>query len=119
MYLFTSIFLLACCVLRALSLFSGKFIIQSLNVTFLILLLAITITLNMLALLEIQWSKITLHDWWRNEQFWLIGGTSAHPVAVIEVLLKVIAGIDNSFTLTSKPVAADDSEDEFAELYEF
>lgn len=119
MYPFTSIFLLAYCVLPALSLFSGKFIVQSLNVTFLILLLAITITLSMLALLEIRWSKITLHDWWRNEQFWLIGGTSAHPVAVIQGLLKVIAGIDISFTLTSKPAAADDGEDEFAELYEF
>ncbi|XP_021978598.1 cellulose synthase-like protein D5 [Helianthus annuus] len=119
MYPFTSIFLLAYCVLPALSLFSGKFIVQSLNVTFLILLLAITVTLSMLALLEIRWSKITLHDWWRNEQFWLIGGTSAHPVAVIQGLLKVIAGIDISFTLTSKPAAADDGEDEFAELYEF
>ncbi|KAK9065820.1 hypothetical protein SSX86_015221 [Deinandra increscens subsp. villosa] len=119
MYPFTSIFLLAYCVLPALSLFSGKFIVQSLNITFLILLLAITVTLSMLALLEIRWSKITLHDWWRNEQFWLIGGTSAHPVAVIQGLLKVIAGIDISFTLTSKPAAADDGEDEFAELYEF
>ncbi|KAL8225274.1 hypothetical protein R6Q57_017831 [Mikania cordata] len=119
MYPFTSIFLLAYCVLPALSLFSGKFIVQSLNITFLILLLAITVTLSMLALLEIRWSKITLHDWWRNEQFWLIGGTSAHPVAVIQGLLKVIAGIDISFTLTSKPAAPDDGEDEFAELYEF
>nr|GEV47023.1 cellulose synthase-like protein D5 [Tanacetum cinerariifolium] len=119
MYPFTSIFLLAYCVLPALSLFSGKFIVQSLNVTFLILLLAITVTLSMLALLEIRWSKITLHDWWRNEQFWLIGGTSAHPVAVIQGLLKVIAGVDINFTLTSKPAAADDGEDEFAELYEF
>ncbi|GKC45906.1 putative cellulose synthase-like family protein [Tanacetum coccineum] len=71
MYPFTSIFLLAYCVLPALSLFSGKFIVQSLNVTFLILLLAIRVTLSMLALLEIRWLKITLHSWWRNEQFWL------------------------------------------------
>lgn len=73
----------------------------------------------MLALLEIRWSGITLHDWWRNEQFWLIGGTSAHPAAVVQGLLKVIAGIDISFTLTSKPAAAEDGEDEFAELYAF
>ncbi|KAI7749602.1 hypothetical protein M8C21_001481 [Ambrosia artemisiifolia] len=50
-------------------------------------------------------------------EFWLIGGTSAHPVAVIQGML--IAGIDISFTLTSKPAAADDGEDEFPELYEF
>ncbi|CAI9105364.1 OLC1v1004272C2 [Oldenlandia corymbosa var. corymbosa] len=119
MYPFTSIFLMVYCLLPALSLFSGKFIVQSLNVTFLVFLLAITTTLCMLALLEIKWSGITLHDWWRNEQFWLIGGTSAHPAAVIQGLLKVIAGIDISFTLTSKSSAPDDEEDEFAELYEF
>lgn len=119
MYPFTSIFLLVYCLLPALSLFSGKFIVQSLNVTFLVFLLAITITLCMLAMLEIKWSGITLHDWWRNEQFWLIGGTSAHPAAVIQGLLKVIAGIEISFTLTSKSSAPEEEEDEFAELYEF
>ncbi|KAL0420084.1 UNVERIFIED_CONTAM: Cellulose synthase-like protein D5 [Sesamum radiatum] len=118
-YPFTSIFLLVYCVLPALSLFSGKFIVQTLDVTFLVFLLAIIITLCMLALLEIKWSGITLHDWWRNEQFWLIGGTSAHPAAVIQGLLKVIAGIDISFTLTSKSSAPEDGEDEFSELYEF
>ncbi|XP_051142210.1 cellulose synthase-like protein D5 [Andrographis paniculata] len=118
-YPFTSIFLLVYCVLPALSLFSGKFIVQTLDVTFLVFLLAITVTLCLLAVLEIKWSGITLHDWWRNEQFWLIGGTSAHPAAVIQGLLKVIAGIDISFTLTSKSSAPDDGEDEFAELYEF
>nr|GEX07674.1 cellulose synthase-like protein D5 [Tanacetum cinerariifolium] len=78
----------------------GKFIVQSLNVTFLIKFLAIMVTLSMLALLEIIWSKITIHDRWRNEQFWLIG--SAHPVAVIQGLLKVIAGVDINCTLTKK-----------------
>ncbi|KAH0459057.1 hypothetical protein IEQ34_011871 [Dendrobium chrysotoxum] len=116
MYPFTSIFLLVYCILPAVSLFSGQFIVQSLNVAFLIFLLAITITLCLLALLEIKWSGITLHEWWRNEQFWVIGGTSAHPAAVLQGLLKVIAGVDISFTLTSKP-ANDENDDEFAELY--
>ncbi|XP_052187683.1 cellulose synthase-like protein D5 [Diospyros lotus] len=119
MYPFTSIFLLTYCFLPAFSLFSGKFIVQSLNATFLVFLLAITITLSMLAILEIRWSGITLHDWWRNEQFWLIGGTSAHLAAVFQGLLKVIAGVDISFTLTSKSAAPEDGDDEFAELYQF
>ncbi|WVZ90701.1 hypothetical protein U9M48_036981 [Paspalum notatum var. saurae] len=119
MYPFTSVFLLVYCVLPAVSLFSGKFIVQSLNVTFLALLLVITLTLCLLAVLEIKWSGITLHEWWRNEQFWVIGGTSAHPAAVLQGLLKVIAGVDISFTLTSKPGTGDDGEeDAFAELYE-
>ncbi|KAM7274695.1 hypothetical protein ACFE04_016561 [Oxalis oulophora] len=117
MYPFTSLFLMAYCILPAMSLFTGQFIVQSLSITFLIFLLAITITLSMLALLEIKWSGITLEEWWRNEQFWLIGGTSAHPAAVLQGLLKVIAGVDISFTLTSKSATPEDGEDEYAELY--
>lgn len=117
LYPFTSIFLIVYCFLPAVSLFTGQFIVQSLSVTFLVFLLTITVTLCMLAVLEIRWSKITLHEWWRNEQFWLIGGTSAHPAAVLQGLLKVIAGVDISFTLTSKSGTPDDGDDEYADLY--
>ncbi|XP_071732144.1 cellulose synthase-like protein D3 isoform X2 [Rutidosis leptorrhynchoides] len=115
-YPFTSIFLIVYCFLPALSLFSGQFIVQTLNVTFLVYLLIITLTIVMLAVLEVKWSGIELEEWWRNEQFWLIGGTSAHLAAVMQGLLKVVAGIEISFTLTSKS-AVDDEEDEFADLY--
>ncbi|PON85435.1 Cellulose synthase [Trema orientale] len=117
-YPFTSIFLIVYCFLPALSLFSGQFIVQSLNITFLVYLLGITLSLIALAVLEIKWSGIELEEWWRNEQFWLIGGTSAHLAAVLQGLLKVIAGIEISFTLTSKS-AGDDANDEFADLYIF
>ncbi|KAJ1431081.1 Zinc finger, RING/FYVE/PHD-type [Sesbania bispinosa] len=115
-YPFTSIFLIVYCFLPALSLFTGQFIVQSLQVTFLVYLLGITVTLVLLAALEIKWSGIELEEWWRNEQFWLIGGTSAHLVAVLQGLLKVMAGIEISFTLTSKS-SGDDENDEFADLY--
>lgn len=115
-YPFTSLFLIVYCFLPALSLFSGQFIVQTLNVTFLTYLLVITLTLCMLAVLEIKWSGISLEDWWRNEQFWLIGGTSAHLAAVLQGLLKVVAGVEISFTLTSKS-AGDENDDEFADLY--
>ncbi|KDP21765.1 hypothetical protein JCGZ_00552 [Jatropha curcas] len=115
-YPFTSIFLIVYCFLPALSLFSGQFIVQTLNVTFLVYLLVITVTLCLLAILEIKWSGIELEEWWRNEQFWLIGGTSAHLAAVLQGLLKVVAGIEISFTLTSKS-GGDDVDDEFADLY--
>lgn len=117
-YPFTSLFLIVYCFLPALSLFSGQFIVQSLNITFLIYLLGITLSLIALAVLEIKWSGVALEDWWRNEQFWLIGGTSAHLAAVLQGLLKVIAGIEISFTLTSKS-GGDDENDEFADLYIF
>lgn len=115
-YPFTSIFLTVYCFLPALSLFSGQFIVQSLDVTFLSYLLTITLCLVFISLLEVKWSGIGLEEWWRNEQFWVIGGTSAHLVAVIQGLLKVIAGIEISFTLTSKS-AAEDEDDAFADLY--
>ena len=115
-YPFTSFFLIVYCFLPALSLLSGEFIVQSLNITFLVYLLVITITLCMLAILEIKWSGIDLEEWWRNEQFWLIGGTSAHFAAVLQGLLKVIAGIEISFTLTSKS-SGDENDEDFADLY--
>ncbi|XAR71531.1 1,4-beta-D-xylan synthase [Bertholletia excelsa] len=101
-YPFTSLFLVVYCFLPALSLLSGQFIVPTLNVTFLVYLLVITVTLCLVALLEVKWSGIELEEWWRNEQFWLIGGTCAHLAAVLQGLLKVIAGIEISFTLTSK-----------------
>jgi hypothetical protein len=65
-YPFTSIFLLTYCFITALSLFSGFFIVQTLNVAFLCYLLTITITLIALGVLEVKWSGIELEDWWRN-----------------------------------------------------
>ncbi|KAE9605191.1 hypothetical protein Lal_00024591 [Lupinus albus] len=115
-YPFTSIFLVVYCFLPALSLFSGYFIVQTLSVAFLLYLLTITICLVLLAILEVKWSGVELEQWWRNEQFWLISGTSAHLAAVVQGLLKVIAGIEISFTLTTKS-ASEEEDDIFADLY--
>jgi hypothetical protein len=116
-YPFTSFFLVTYCFLPALSLFTGTFIVQSLDIAFLCYLLTITVSLTLISLLEIKWSGIGLEELWRNEQFWLIGGTSAHLAAVLQGLLKVTAGIEISFTLTSKS-AGEDEDDVFADLYE-
>nr|CAB3499427.1 unnamed protein product [Digitaria exilis] len=67
--------------------------------------------------LELRWSGVSLEDWWRNEQFWVIGGVSAHLFAVFQGLLKVLGGVDTNFTVTSK--AAADETDAFGELYLF
>ncbi|KAG6787906.1 hypothetical protein POTOM_003953 [Populus tomentosa] len=115
-YPFTSFFLVTYCFLPALCLFTGTFIVQNLDISFLIYLLTITVTLTLISLLEIRWSGVGLEEWWRNEQFWAIGGTSAHLIAVIQGLLKVVAGIEISFTLTSKS-AGEDEDDIYADLY--
>ena len=39
-------------------------------------------------ILELRWSGVSIEDWWRNEQFWVIGGTSAHLFAVFQGLFK-------------------------------
>ncbi|WCJ24235.1 cellulose synthase-like D1 [Euphorbia peplus] len=115
-YPFTSIFLVAYCYLPALSLISGQFIVSTLNVWFLSYLLVITVTLTLLSLLEVKWSGIGLEEWWRNEQFWVIGGSSAHFIAVCQGLLKVIAGVEISFKLTTKS-SGEDEDDQYADLY--
>jgi cellulose synthase/poly-beta-1,6-N-acetylglucosamine synthase-like glycosyltransferase len=66
--------------------------------------------------LEVKWSGISLEEWWRNEQFWLISGTSAHLAVVVQGLLKVIVGIEISFTLTSKS-GGEDIDHIFTDLY--
>ena len=67
-------------------------------------------------ILEMRWSGVGIEEWWRNEQFWVIGGVSAHLFAVIQGVLKVLGGIDTNFTVTSK---GSDDQDQFAELYLF
>ncbi|KAM7493032.1 hypothetical protein LguiB_027641 [Lonicera macranthoides] len=115
-YPLTSIPLIAYCILPAVCLLTGKFIIPEISnlasMWFILLFASIIAT----GILELRWSGISIDDWWRNEQFWVIGGTSAHLFAVFQGLLKVLAGIDTNFTVTSK---ASDEDGDFAELYLF
>ncbi|KAF2316995.1 hypothetical protein GH714_010049 [Hevea brasiliensis] len=77
--------------------------------------IALFISIFATGILELRWSGVSIEEWWRNEQFWVIGGISAHLFAVVQGLLKILAGIDTNFTVTSK--ATDD--EEFGELYAF
>ncbi|KAK3011314.1 hypothetical protein RJ639_012392 [Escallonia herrerae] len=114
-YPFTSIPLLFYCTLPAVCLLTGKFIIPTLNNLASIWFLALFLSIIVTAVLELRWSRVSIQDLWRNEQFWVIGGVSAHLFAVFQGLLKVLAGVDTNFTVTAK--AADDAE--FGELYLF
>lgn len=75
--------------------------------------MALFISIAATGILEMWWGKVGIDDWWRNEQFWVIGGVSSHLFALFQGLLKVIAGVDTNFTVTSK--GGDDGQ--FAELY--
>ncbi|KAL2486331.1 Cellulose synthase A catalytic subunit 4 [UDP-forming] [Abeliophyllum distichum] len=114
-YPFTSIALIAYCTLPAVCLLTGKFIVPTLNNLASIWFMALFISIIVTGVLELRWSGVSIEDWWRNEQFWVIGGVSAHLFAVFQGLLKVLAGVDTNFTVTAK--AADDAE--FGELYLF
>ncbi|XP_024385029.1 cellulose synthase A catalytic subunit 7 [UDP-forming] [Physcomitrium patens] len=114
-YPLTSLPLLAYCVLPAVCLLTGKFIIPSISNLASLWFISLFISIFATGILEMRWSGVGIDEWWRNEQFWVIGGVSAHLFAVFQGLLKVFAGIDTNFTVTSKS-----SEDEdFGELYAF
>ncbi|CDP03783.1 unnamed protein product [Coffea canephora] len=114
-YPFTSIALLAYCTLPAVCLLTGKFIVPTLNNFGSLWFIALFMSIIVTGVLELRWSGVSIEDWWRNEQFWVIGGVSAHLFAVFQGLLKVLAGVDTNFTVTAK--AAEDTE--FGELYMF
>ncbi|XP_050212468.1 cellulose synthase A catalytic subunit 5 [UDP-forming]-like [Mercurialis annua] len=114
-YPLTSIPLVIYCTLPAVCLLTGKFIVPELSNYASIIFMALFITIALTSVLEMQWGGVGIHDWWRNEQFWVIGGTSSHLFALFQGLLKVLAGVSTSFTVTSK--AGDDGD--FSELYLF
>ncbi|KAL6893862.1 hypothetical protein ACP4OV_007960 [Aristida adscensionis] len=115
-YPLTSLPLLLYCILPAVCLLTGKFIIPEISNFASIWFISLFISIFATGILEMRWSGVGIDEWWRNEQFWVIGGISAHLFAVFQGLLKVLAGIDTSFTVTSK---ASDEEGDFAELYMF
>ncbi|XP_062160285.1 cellulose synthase A catalytic subunit 2 [UDP-forming]-like isoform X2 [Alnus glutinosa] len=114
-YPLTSIPLLAYCTLPAICLLTGKFIVPEISNYASLIFIALFISIAATSILEMQWGHVGIHDWWRNEQFWVIGGVSSHLFALFQGLLKVLAGVDTNFTVTSK--AADDGG--FSELYLF
>ncbi|KAI3952623.1 hypothetical protein MKX01_013585 [Papaver californicum] len=114
-YPLTSIPLIAYCTLPAVCLITNKFIIPEISNYASIVFMVLFTTIAATGILEMQWGGVGIDDWWRNEQFWVIGGVSAHLFALFQGLLKVLAGVNTNFTVTSK--GADDGE--YSELYLF
>lgn len=114
-YPWTSIPLLIYCALPAFCLLSGKFMVPEMNVYSSILFIALFVSIAATSILEMQWGGVGIDDWWRNEQFWVIGGVSSHLFALCQGLLKVLGGVSTKFRVTLKGGGTD----EFSELYEF
>ncbi|KAI4323410.1 hypothetical protein L6164_023018 [Bauhinia variegata] len=115
-YPITAIPLLLYCTLPAVCLLTNKFIIPQISNIASIWFISLFLSIFATGILEMRWSGVGIDEWWRNEQFWVIGGVSSHLFAVFQGLLKVLAGIDTNFTVTSK---ASDEDGDFAELYLF
>ncbi|WOK94627.1 cellulose synthase A catalytic subunit 5 [Canna indica] len=114
-YPWTSIPLIAYCSLPAICLLTGKFIVPEISSYASIVFMALFVSIAATSILEMRWGGVSIDDWWRNEQFWVIGGVSSHLFALFQGLLKVLAGIETNFTVTSKG----GEDEEFAELYRF
>ncbi|XP_059641272.1 cellulose synthase A catalytic subunit 2 [UDP-forming]-like [Cornus florida] len=114
-YPWTSIPLIVYCTLPAVCLLTGKFIVPEISNYASLVFLALFISIAATGVIEMQWGGVGIDDWWRNEQFWVIGGVSSHLFALFQGLLKVLAGVNTNFTVTSK--AGDDGE--YSELYLF
>ncbi|KAE9446612.1 hypothetical protein C3L33_21493, partial [Rhododendron williamsianum] len=114
-YPLTSIPLIAYCTLPAVCLLTGKFIVPEISNYASIVFMALFLSIAATSILEMQWGGVSIDDWWRNEQFWVIGGVSSHLFALFQGLLKVLAGVNTNFTVTSK--GGDDGD--FGELYLF
>ncbi|XP_030461905.1 cellulose synthase A catalytic subunit 2 [UDP-forming]-like [Syzygium oleosum] len=114
-YPWTSIPLIVYCTLPAICLLTGKFIVPEISNYASLVFIGLFISIAATGILEMQWGGVGIDDWWRNEQFWVIGGASSHLFALVQGLLKVLGGVNTNFTVTSK--AADDGA--FSELYLF
>ncbi|KAL9420970.1 hypothetical protein AB3S75_038525 [Citrus x aurantiifolia] len=113
-YPLTAIPLLMYCTLPAVCLLTNKFIMPQISNLASIVFISLFLSIFATGILEMRWSGVGIDEWWRNEQFWVIGGVSSHLFAVFQGLLKVLAGIDTNFTVTSK---ASDEDGDFTELY--
>ncbi|XP_061365117.1 cellulose synthase A catalytic subunit 7 [UDP-forming]-like isoform X2 [Gastrolobium bilobum] len=113
-YPFSSIPLLIYCLIPAICLLTDKFITPSVGTFASLIFISLFISIFASAILELRWSGVGLEEWWRNQQFWVIGSVSANLFALVQGLMGALAKVNNTnFSVASK--APDDGE--FRELY--
>ncbi|XP_040381876.1 probable mixed-linked glucan synthase 8 [Oryza brachyantha] len=115
-YPISSVFLVFYLLFPVIWIFRGIFYIQKPFPTYVLYLVIVIIMTEMIGMVEIKWAGLTLLDWIRNEQFYIIGATAVYPTAVLHIVLKFLGLKGVSFKLTAKQVASSTSE-KFAELY--
>lgn len=102
LYPFTSVAIFSYCLLAPLSLLTNYFFVPTLDRYAVCWFAGVILSFVLSSVLELRWSRVSFEAWWRNEQFWVIAGISSHFAAVIQGILKVVAGLEIAFTLTAK-----------------
>jgi hypothetical protein len=116
-YPVTSLFILLYALSPVMWLIPDEVYIQRPFTQYVVYLLVIILMIHIIVWLEIKWAGITWLDYWRNEQFFMIGSTSAYPTAVLHMVVNLLTKKGIHFRVTSKQTAAD-TNDKFADLYD-
>ncbi|EMS61564.1 putative mixed-linked glucan synthase 8 [Triticum urartu] len=85
--------------------------------TFALFVVVIIATVELIGMVEIRWAGLTLLDWVRNEQFYIIGTTGVYPMAMLHILLRSFGIKGVSFKLTAKKLTSG-ARERLAELYD-
>jgi mixed-linked glucan synthase len=115
-YPIITVFILAYNLFPVMWLFSEQFYIQRPFSTYILYLVIIIAMIHVIGMFEVKWANITLQDWCRNEQFYMIGSTGVYTTTVFYMVMKLITGKGIYFRLTSKQTEAC-SNDKFTDLY--
>ncbi|KQK15829.1 mixed-linked glucan synthase 2 [Brachypodium distachyon] len=115
-YPIVTVFIFAYNLFPVMWLVSEQFYIQRPFGTYIVYLAAVISIIHVIGMFEVKWAGITLLDWCRNEQFYMIGATGVYPTAVLYMAMKLVTGKGIYFRLTSKQSDAC-SDDKFADLY--
>ncbi|CAL0304941.1 unnamed protein product [Lupinus luteus] len=113
-YPFSSIPLLIYSLIPAICLLTDKFIISSVGTLAGLIFISLFLSTLASAILEVRWSGVSLEEWWRNQQFWVIGSVSGHLFAIIQGLMTAFSKFNTNFSVVSK---APNDDGEFHELY--
>ncbi|KAJ6330759.1 hypothetical protein OIU76_009373 [Salix suchowensis] len=71
-YPFTSLALVAYCCLPAICLLTDKFIMPEISTFASLFFIGLFLSIFSTGILELRWSGVSIEEWWRNEQFWVI-----------------------------------------------
>lgn len=116
-YPLTSLFILMYAFCPVMWLLPTEILVQKPYTRYIVYLIIVIAMIHVIGMFEIMWAGITWLDWWRNEQFFMIGSVTAYPTAVLHMVVNLLTKKGIHFRVTTKqPVA--DIDDKYAEMYE-